>query len=320
MKTKMKQKISIQILLFGLFAFFFSCNKTPKEEAPLVVPIYCDDDFKPFISSGIDVFESMQNDQTPRGLIPIYGNEKEAFDLLVKDSVRIIVASRKISDYEKKVLLDTQKLIPRNVLIGYDGLAIIVNNNNPDSLITVENLRNIFTGKINKWEEVNPASKLGDIQPVFNNPASGTVRYAQDSICKGAELSANLKALKTNEEVLQYVSETPNAMGIIGVSWISNERDSLQLSFSEKVNVMKISKEETATKYNSYSPFQYYIKTGDYPFYREVYIVHTDPAYGTERKFADFMARDRGQLIIKNAGLLPVSPTTTQKQIKVKDN
>jgi len=315
----MKKESIVYFLLLCLCGVFFSCNQT-KIEDPLVVPLYCDDDFKPFISSGIEVFESMQTDQSPRGFVATYGNEKEAFNLLLNDSVRIIVASRKVSENERKLLLDKKKLIPRNVLIGYDGLAIIVNNSNPDSLITVENLRKIFTGEINTWSELNLASKLGDILPVFNNHTSGAVRYVQDSICRGAELSSNLKALSTNQKVLQFVSETPNAMGIIGVSWVSNERDSLQLSFSEKISVMSISKEETATKYNSYLPFQYYIKTADYPFFREVYVIYTGLPNGTERKFADFMARDRGQLIIKNAGLLPVSPTTTEKQVRIKDN
>lgn len=311
------KKYNIYICFILSFGLLLSCNQGKKTEEELVVPIYCDDDFKPIISSSVDVFENIQS---PRGIIPIYGNEKEAFELLMTDSIRLIVVSRPISEPEKKKLEGTHKMIARNVLVGYDGLAIIVNKGNPDSLISTTTLKKIFTGEIEEWNKLSPKSKLGTIQPVFNNPLSGTVRYVKDSVCNGAELSTNLKALNTNQEVLEYVSKTPNAMGIIGVSWISNERDTLQLSFSEAVSVMRISREDPVTKYNSFQPFQYYIRSGEYPLVRELYIVHSDPAYGTQRKFADFMARDKGQLIIKNAGLLPLSTTTTVKQIRTKDN
>jgi phosphate transport system substrate-binding protein len=281
----------------------------------LVVPFFCDDDFKPILTSAANVFEATN---APKGLIPFYGSEKKAFEWFLQDSVRLIIVSRTCSDYEKQVLIQTRKIVPRNVLIGYDGLAIIVNKQNPDSLITVENLRKIFAGEISAWKQVNPQSRLGAILPVFNNPASGTVRYVKDSICNGGELSPTLRALQANEEVLDYVAQTKDALGIIGVGWVSNERDSLLLSFSEKVTVMSVSREKTATKYNSYQPFQYYFQTGDYPFVRPVYILHADAGYGTERAFAHFMAGDRGQLIVKNAGLLPTAPVrVSEKRIKV---
>lgn len=312
----MKNKYKFLYFLLGTF-LFISCNQRPKQEASLIVPIYCDDDFRPVISSEIDVYEAMD---TARGILPIYGNEKDAFTMLSEDSVRLIVVSRPISEYESKKILDERKLVARNVLVGYDAIAVIVNKNNTDTLITTGELKKIFTGEITEWNQLNPESPLGRIQPVFNNPSSGTVRYAKDSICQGEEFSPNVKALNSNMEVLEYVTEARNALGIIGISWISNERDSLQLSFSDKISVMNISRAEKAMPYNSFQPFQYYIKTGEYPLIREMYIVHTDPYLGTEKHFADFVAREKGQLIIKNAGLLPVLPTTTSKRIRTKDS
>jgi len=55
-----------------------------------------------------------------------------------------------------------------------DGLALIVNKQNADSLITVEQFKEILTGKITDWKQLNPASRLGALQLVFDNPNSST--------------------------------------------------------------------------------------------------------------------------------------------------
>ena len=81
----------------------------------------------------------------------------------------------------------------------------------------------ILTGQVQKWKELYPASGLGDIQLVFDNKNSSTVRFAVDSICKGAPLSdKDVKALKTNQQVIDYVAHTPDAIGVIGVNWLGN--------------------------------------------------------------------------------------------------
>ncbi|MCL1942314.1 MAG: substrate-binding domain-containing protein [Candidatus Azobacteroides sp.] len=295
----------LSIIMMG--TLFASCDSTPKKTPDYVVPIYCDEDFEPIISTEAEVFEALN---APKGVIPCYSDEVTAVKMLLNDSVRLIVTSRRLTNSEKKMLLDTKKLVVREVLIAYDGIAIIVNKSNPDSLITVDNLKKIFMGQITDWNQLNPNSKLGKIQTVFNHPSSGTVQYVKDSICEGNALSSDLRALKTNKDVLEHVIATPNALGIIGVGWISNEKDSLQLSFSEKVSVMGITTASFPTNSNVSRPYPYSLKLRSYPFIREVYIVHTDPSLNTEFYFANFVAGERGQRIILKSGLLPATQVT----------
>ena len=74
------------------------------------------------------------------------------------------------------------------------------------------------------------------------------MRFAVDSICKGAPLSDQVKALKTNREVIDFVSKTPDAIGIIGVNWLSDRNDSTGLSFSKEVRVMSVSAADKAER------------------------------------------------------------------------
>ena len=177
---------------------------------------------------------------------------------------------------------------------------------NPDTLISVKDIRRILTGETQRWKDIYPNSKLDDIYLVFDNQNSSTVRYAVDSICNGKPLdNKKVYALKTNPEVIDFVAKTPEAIGVVGVNWLTNHSDSTHLSFRDEVRVMSVSAEDEARVDNSYKPFQAYLYYDDYPLARPIYILLNDPRNGLSWGFSNFLQSDRGQRIILKAGLLP---------------
>jgi phosphate transport system substrate-binding protein len=299
--------------VFIFLACFFALGVSCKREAPKdkftdtltsgVIPITVDETFEPIIQQEIEVFEN----QLPKaGIVPTYTSELEAINLLLKDSVRLAITTRPLSSKEVQYLND-KKFEPKSYKIATDGIALIVNSNNPDTLITVGQLRQILTGKITKWNQIYPNSKLGETILVFDNQNSSTVRYAIDSICGGAPLSKNLKAQGKNQEVINYVSQTSNAIGVVGVSWLMDKSDTTNLKFVEPVKVMSVSNETIATEANSYKPYQAYLFYGDYPLSRSVYVILNDPRNSLPTAFTNFLTSDRGQRIILRAGLVPAT-------------
>jgi phosphate transport system substrate-binding protein len=234
----------------------------------------------------------------------------------MKDSVRVAVVTRPLSDKEVQILKD-KKFSPRSYKLATDGIALIINNSNSDTLISVVNLRRILTGKVKNWSEIYPKSKLGGFKVVFDNPNSSTVRYAIDSICIGDSISKELNAQKTNAEVINYVSKTPNAIGVIAVNWLDNVNDTTNLSFNSKIRVMSVSSQEVATPDNSYKPFQAYLFYGYYPLSRSIYIILNDPRGSLPSSITNFMTSDRGQRIILKTGLVPA--TQPIRIVSVKD-
>jgi phosphate transport system substrate-binding protein len=113
--------------------------------------------------------------------------------------------------------------------------------------------------------------------------------------------------VKDNLAVLDYVIRTPNAMGIIGVNWISNPNDSTQLSFNQKIRIMSVSRTHPATAANSYKPFPAYLYLHYYPLTREVYLALTDLRGTLPAGFAHFILGDRGQRLILKSGLVPAN-------------
>ena len=127
----------------------------------------------------------------------------------------------------------------------------------------------------------------------------------------------NVSALKTNQQVIDYVANNPDAMGVVGVNWLGNRSDTTNLSFREEIRVMSVSAEDVATPANSYKPYQAYLFYGNYPLARSIYALLNDPRSGLPWGFASFMTSDKGQRIILKSGLVPA--TQPVRIVHVKD-
>jgi phosphate transport system substrate-binding protein len=277
------------------------------------IQISVDETFQPIIESEIPVFESIYSTAKIK---PIYEPEVDAFNDLLKDSVRLIVVSRGLNQKEKDFFA-SKKFLPKEIKIALDGIAIITQKNNPDTLLTMEQLRKILMGEIKNWKQLNPKSKLGKLKVVFDNKNSSTIRFVVDSICHTGNLGSNLSALQYNKEVLEYVKNNPGSIGMIGVSWVSDHNDSTALSFMKNVRVMSISREDVAEERNSFQPFQAYINDGRYPLTRSIWMINSDPHMGLAAGFLSFVSSERGQRIILKTGIMPA--TMPIRVVKVKD-
>ena len=314
----MKRGRQFGLLFLVLAVSFAACRQAPKDGrtdtyTSGTVAIAAYETFQPIVDDDIFVFESLY---PLADLVPHYVTEVEAVNLLLKDSLRLAITSRRLTP-EELYSFNSRKFFPQQIKIATDGLALISNLSNPDTLISVSAIRDILTGTKTRWKDIYPNSRLGDIQLVFDNKNSSTVRFAIDSICHGKELAGNVSALKTNKEVINFVAKTPGAIGIVGVNWLSDRNDSTGLSFNKEVHVMSVSHSTQPTVLNSFKPYQYYLYNGDYPLARDLYVLVNDPRNGLCWGFSGFLTSYRGQLIIQKSGLLPA--TQAVRVVNVKD-
>lgn len=308
-------------ILFVAVLILSSCNRGNSSkvfDTPTsgVIIMAADESFAPIIKEEIDLFEYRYPNAS---IIPIYAPEVEVMDLLLTDSVKLAISTRDFTQQEKE-LVRSKKMRPTSFKIAKDAIALIINKSNPDSMLTVKQVKDILTGKITSWSEINPKSKLKELSLTFDNKNSSTVRFALDSICKGEPLAdKNIYAQGTNEKVIDYVAATPGAIGVIGASWIGNENDSTNLSFNQRVKVVALSRDGVATAANSYQPYQAYIALDYYPFTRYVYVLDTSSRTGLARGFSNFLASDKGQLIVFKAGMIPTTQQVRVKPVKITD-
>ena len=307
----MRKPVSKLSVFFSLAAvlIFTACGqkKTVEDKAFYDVSIAVDETFRPIMEEEMKVF----NAKHPEAIMkPVYAPETDALNMLLQDSIRMVLATRPLSDKEKEAIRSTYQLQVRQQPVAYDAVAIITNRANRDSLISIHELERVMTGQITRWEQIQNATTRGDIEVVFDNSNSSCVRYVIDSVCAGAQLKGNIKEAVTNQKVIEYVAQTPGAMGIIGVDWLRNAEDSTNLTFNKNIRVMSVGYSSVTTVDNCFQPVQYYIATGQYPLTRCLYLITTDPrpkAFGVYFYF--FMRDQDAQLVItKSSQLLPYMP------------
>ena len=300
-------KLIIGIFLFGIIAIFFSCKMTPKkftDETPTrgSIKIAVDESYQLLTDAELFTFQSLYKDAK---VSPVYLSGDSILKLFLDDSVRVIITSSKLNDNEVAYLRG-KSIIARTTKIAYDALAFIVNKSNTDQLIRYNTLKDIFTGKTTKWEQINPQSKLNDIKIVFDNPGSNNVKTIMNKFGIGS-LPGNCFSASKNSEVINYVENHPEAIGIISVNWISDPRDSISHSFLSKIKVVSVTSEYNSEGSDFYSPHPAYIANQNYPFTREVYTINRESFAGLGTGFTSFVAGDAGQRIILKMGMLPAT-------------
>jgi phosphate transport system substrate-binding protein len=226
--------------------------------------------------------------------------EREALAALLDDSVRLITMTRRLTDAEKNRILQNQ-LNCNETHIAVDAIAFVVNKNNPDSILTTDNIRSILTGEVTQWSELIPGSKLGKIQVIFDNRNSSTVRYAIDSICAPQPLYNGVSAVENSLQVIDEVSHRRNAIGVIGAGWV-NALDTAQVSVRDRVVPVRVKKSPDA---QPFGPFQAYIASADYPYFRSIYLINTESHNGLCTGFTIFVAGQRGQKIFEKSNISP---------------
>ena len=300
----------IRLLLFVLLMLggcrFFKGDPYRNTPTTGITTITTDETFRPIIESELDVFKAIYGytEFTAK-----YVPEVEAFNQLINGEVQLIVASRPLSKAEISIF-NKKKIFPRQTKIAMDAIALIVSPKSKDTIITVNQIKDILTGKIQRWDQIHKGSTAGDIKAVFDNEKSSIINYLVDSICNGNLVKNNVFALEYNRDVIEYTSSHPGVLGFIGASWISNSSDSLHLSFHKKIKVVSVSESDHPDSENSYKPYQAYMVDKVYPLTRDIYIINAEPRNGLVTGFSSFVASDKGQRIILKSGVIPaIAPT-----------
>jgi phosphate transport system substrate-binding protein len=298
---------------------FLACGNKPKptyDYDAAASTFAADESFYPILDEELDVYMALHAEGE---LSADYTSEQEAMEKLMRNETWLAFTTRNFTEKELKNLKD-RKFLPRAIPIAYDGLAIIVNNANTDTCITVKDFARILKGEAKVWKDIYPHSRLDSIDVVFDNPKSSTVRYCVDSILGGQPInSQNIGAVLKSAEVVDYVEKHPNAIGIIGSNWLNDKRDTTNVTFKKEITVMKVSKMDSATVSNSWRPYQFYLYNGNYPLVRTIYALLNEPRSGVPSGFAHFCRLPKGQLIIFKAGLLPIQGNMNVREVTVSE-
>jgi phosphate transport system substrate-binding protein len=307
----------------GLFIFvaciiLSSCNQnqnTPYEENATRgnIKLGVDESFRLLLDTEIYTFSAFYQNAKIK---PIYKNEVDIIDYFMKDSVRTIVTA-KLLNKNQIDFLKSKSIIARTDTIAYDAVALIVNRKNPDSLIKLNKLKQIFSGYITNWRDINKSNNSGKIEMVFDNDKSANTRYFIEHL-NLKEFPKNCYSAITNDEVINYVEKNTNAIGIISVNWISANSDSISNNFLKRIRVVGLTSELDPEGTSYYRPYPAYIADQSYPFIRKVYMITRESFLGLGTGFIAFVKGEKGQRIVLKSGLVPCTMPVRLVEMKSK--
>jgi len=224
------------------------------------------------------------------------GGSGTGISSLISGTCDIANASRTIK--EKEIALAKQRGInPFEIKVGLDGLAVVVNPKNPVTKLTIDQLAQIFTGKITNWKE--GGGRDAKIVILSREVNSGTHVYFKEHVIRKGnpegkeEFASGALLLSSSQAIADEVAQNPAAIGYYGMGYISSKQKPIMVAKDEK------SEYEVPSIEN--------VINGKYPISRPLFIYTNGQPQGLVKKFVDFALSKEGQDIVLATDFVPVN-------------
>ena len=284
-----------------------------------IARIMCEESFRNVLEQEIAVFEYQYPEAS---IMPEYTNEHDALDSLFNNKVDLIIISHDLTPEQKKSLKKIGRGY-RTKMIAVDAVAIIVNKQNDIDELSMDDLRDIFSGKVKRWGEVFPTKLKNDsIKVMFDGSGTGVVHYMKEKFLDGGNFGTNVYARQSSADVFEAVEQYKNVIGFIGVSWITSDLKSVEKPIEEKYEELKTKNEVSVIdftdrikvmpvrgddKAQGVKPYQAHINSGEYPLVRTIWAIDASYNGMLDHGFFTFLTGVIGQKIILQTGILPAA-------------
>lgn len=294
--------------LFALLFMLSSCGgdqAVKQTDTPTYgrLKVGIDESYTLVASAEVYAFEALYKNAV---IDTVFKPEADLINDFMNDSLQLILVSRRLTEAEESYLRERQ-YNPRTTKVAVDAVAFILNRDNPDSTFFYKNIREIFQGKVTRWDQIRPGSGLGEIRVVFDHYKSANPRYLKEKFSVDS-FPSTCSAARNNREVIDFVEKNRNAIGVISVNWISDPQDTVSHNFLKRFRVAGIAIEgdnNPGTRF--YKPYQGHIHQGSYPFTRGVYFINRQTYSGLAYGFSAFVAGEKGQYIMLRSGMVPAA-------------
>lgn len=215
---------------------------------------------------------------------------------LINGTVDIANASRKMKDKEIAAAQENG-IDPVEITVAIDALAVIVHPDNPVSELTIDQLADIFTGRITNWQEVG-----GHDAPIIilsRETNSGThVYFLEEVVRKGDKENKDIFAPQTllmpsSVGITSELRRNPNAIGYDGLGYVTEHEKVIGLAKDGDSPYIRPSVETGAD--------------GSYPIARGLYMYTAGEPAGNIAEYLAWIKGEAGQTIVANLGFVPLA-------------
>jgi len=217
------------------------------------------------------------------------GGSGTGISALINGTTDICASSRPMKDAEKEKLRERFSTTGVEVPVAKDGLAVYVNAANPIAEITIDQLRQVYTGKISNWQQLGGSA--GPILLYSRENNSGTYVFFKEHVLQGADFSPRAQTMPGTAALVNAVSKDVRGIGYGGAA------------YAKGIKILRIKKDATSA---GTLPDAASVASGTYPLARPLYFYLRNRATGDLKAFVDWTLSAEGQAIVSKVGYFPI--------------
>ncbi|GHT47957.1 phosphate ABC transporter substrate-binding protein [Endomicrobiia bacterium] len=224
------------------------------------------------------------------------GGSGTGFASLINGTCNIAISSREMEEEERR-LAKSKNIDPVEFKFGLDGLAVLVNKNNPVNKLTLGQLYDIFTGKITNWKAVGGEDRRIVILSRESN--SGTHMFFKERVLRNNdkisknEFSEHSLMLSSSRAIHDEICQNPNALGYVSMGFISNKVKAISIAVSEKREYVYPTPESVINK--------------EYPISRPLYLYTNGSPQDNVKMFIGYALSSAGQKVVFETDFVPIN-------------
>jgi phosphate transport system substrate-binding protein len=206
------------------------------------------------------------------------------------DGTTDIAQSSRALKMDEKLKLQGAKVSFKEVVAGYDALAVIVHTSNKVGQLTREQLEGIFTGKIINWKEVGGA----DLKIIVysRESSSGTYEFFKEHVMNKKNYASSCLNMPATGAIIQSVSQTKGAIGYVGLAYLEGDVKAVKVSYDKGKKFVE--------------PTMANAKNKSYPVVRPLYYYYNTKVEKKVKPFLDYVLSAKGQKIVESVGYVPL--------------
>jgi len=294
----MKHAYNFFVLLFFLltFSLLASCSSSNDSSSAESAAQYIENKGSDtIVNLALAWAEKYQSDHPDVRISVTGGGSGTGIAALVNGTVGIANASRKIKD-EELAEAESKGVNPVEHIIARDAIAVIVNPENPVSELTLQQISDIYSGKITNWTEVG-----GEDRPIVKlsrETNSGTHVYFLETVLRLGNkedktlFSMDTLLLPSSEGIISEVRDNPNAIGYDGLGYVPDDLKMIAIA-KEAGGAYVLPSIET-------------VNDKTYAIARDLYMYTDGEPTGLIKEYLDWILSDEAQEIVAELGFVPV--------------
>lgn len=223
--------------------------------------------------------------RTTRGVV-VYtegGGSRRGIEGLIAGEIDVCCASRAFSPEEVHRLSQRTGSLGRRFLSAKDGIGAFVHVSNPVVDLDLDEVADIFAGRIRDWREVGGPE--GEIRVYLREPNSGTRAFAREHVLHDAPYTEDARVCVGARAQLGCVADDPLGIALSGFLEVEDTR---------------------ACRIDGVMPSVATVASGEYPIVRYLYLYTRDDASPRARHFVEWALGEAGQHVVADVGFVPL--------------